>query len=127
LRACPSAPDPAVSDSEQDNENHQGDHGQEEKVKVLGPELHPQENNLPVDEIQQQQRLTVDPQERSHYEKGQQDEANNIPPECQLTLWLFCINPDPFAAFINGGKPVPEICLLLFLLLELNHDDLMIG
>jgi len=53
LGAGPAAPYSSVSDSEQDDKDHQGDHSYEEDVEILGPELHTEYDKSPVEKIEQ--------------------------------------------------------------------------
>jgi len=95
-------------------------------VKILGPEAHAEHHYFPVDKVQEQQGFPADTDKWGCQEECQERESDNIPPVCELSPGFFCINPDPFALFIDRCQPVAKIRFRRFFLLKLDHDDLVI-
>jgi len=59
LRAGPPAPQPAVCCREQNDKDHQGDHPKEKKLKILRPELDPENDKITVIKIEEQELQSI--------------------------------------------------------------------
>ena len=121
LRTSPSAPYSSIGYGKEDDEHHQRDHPDKKEVEILGPELNPEDDKNPVKKIKQQQLLSIHLDKRRRKEEYQQQYAGNIPCGGQCSFGSLCKNPNSFAAFIDGVKPVAKTAGGIILCLHITY------
>src|SRR5690606_20271830 len=79
LRACPATPNAPEHNCEQNDEYKKGDQSQGEEEEILGPERLAHNHEFSFEEVEQQQRLPVDPDKRTGEEDDQQYDRDDGP------------------------------------------------
>ena len=105
---------PAIHNCKEHNTDDTGQRSQPEKVKVLGPEYLPENNKFPLHNIEHQERLSANADERAGKKNQEENSIYQFPPISERPLWLFRIHPNPLTGFVNSGNLVSEICLLCY-------------
>jgi hypothetical protein len=77
LRANPTAEQTAEEDGEQDDEDNQCNHGQSDQIEVVRTEHLAEEDQLPVEEIEENVRVAVDRKEGSAEQHNEQERTDS--------------------------------------------------
>ena len=109
LRASPTAPEPAKCGGENDNAGQKNQHGDGKNSDVLRPENLSEDGEPALDDVHEQERIAIDPDERANEENGEQQPAQPGAPAIEAALGLFRVNPLAMAFFVGGRQMVAEI------------------
>ena len=109
LWANPSAENSAIDYCEENDEQHPGNESECEEVKVLRPENLPEQNELPLNDIEENEGLSVDFDPWSTKQEDEVEIAQVLSRLSVSSLWLGRENPLAFSLLIYGGNMVPKL------------------
>ncbi len=113
LGAQPAAPDAPHRRRDEGDGDESGEDAQDEQIEVLRPEDQAEDDELPLDDVEEQDRLSVQLHERAEQQQRQQHVADERPGGVEPPGRLACVDPLAPAVGVDTGQFVAERLVVL--------------
>jgi hypothetical protein len=100
----PSTEQPTEDDREENDEDYGRDKHQAEKEEVVWAEYLAEQDELPVWDVEEEQRMALNLDEGCTKENGKQNQAKSGPPSIVSSVWFLRIDPFSLSLLANDAE-----------------------